>query len=116
MAILNLKYKMDKPKLTPWFLLYAGALVTLYWSAGAGGALVFNYRHGIRTNCSHFVDPYGIRFAIASLIVFPISFYSLLPSSEGLSRSQQTWPRARKWPRAHDFAAGAAGRGDLIAL
>ncbi len=69
-----------KPKTTPKdFFLYVGAMITLYWSAGALIALLFRIIDTIFSDdLGYYVDPYssGVRFAMASLIVvFPISLY-----------------------------------------
>ncbi len=71
---------LSKPKTTPKdFFLYLGAMVTLYWSAGALLALLFTIIDtALHDALTYYADPYssGIRFAIASLIVvFPISLY-----------------------------------------
>ncbi len=114
---------MDKPKLTPKdFFLYAGALVTLYWSAGALVALLFSIIDtAYRDELQYFVDPYsgGIRFAIASLIVvFPISLLLFTAIKRGIVAEPAKLGLAlRKWLLALTiFAAGAALVGDLIAL
>ncbi len=71
---------LARPKTTPKdFFLYLGAMVTLYWSAGALLALLFTIIDtSLRDALTYYADPYssGIRFAIASLlVVFPISLY-----------------------------------------
>lgn len=71
---------IPKQKTSPKdFFLYFGAMVTLYWSAGALLALLFTIIDtALRDKLTYYADPYssGIRFAIASLIVvFPISLY-----------------------------------------
>ncbi len=73
---------VPKQKTTPKdFFLYFGAMVTLYWSAGALLALLFTIIDtALHDALTYYADPYssGIRFAIASLIVvFPISLYLL---------------------------------------
>ncbi len=114
---------MNTPKLTPKdFFLYAGALVTLYWSAGALVALLFSIIDtAYRDELQYFVDPYsgGIRFAIASLIVvFPISLLLFTAIKRGIVAEPAKLGLAlRKWLLALTiFAAGAALVGDLIAL
>lgn len=67
-------------KMTPKdFFLYAGAMVTLYWSAGSLIALLFAIFDAVwRDPLNYYYDPYsgGIRFAIASLLViFPLSLF-----------------------------------------
>lgn len=66
---------MDKPKVTPKdFFLWAGAMITLYWSIFAFIALIFSYiNYAMPDALSYYAsDPYsaGISYQMASLIVF----------------------------------------------
>ncbi|MDO8564405.1 MAG: DUF5671 domain-containing protein [bacterium] len=113
----------DKPKLTPKdFFLYAGALITLYWSAGALIALLFTtIDRAFYDQLSGYVDPYsgGIRFAIASLIVvFPISLFLFYYIKREILRApEKLLLPLRRWLYALTiFVTSAALLGDLIAL
>jgi hypothetical protein len=114
---------MDKPKLTPKdFFLYVGALVTLYWSAGALIALLFSIIDSVfKDQLQYYVDPYsgGIRFAIASLvIIFPICLILFSAIKLAAQREPEKLGLAlRKWLFSLTiFVSGAALIGDLIAI
>ncbi|HUY62848.1 MAG TPA: DUF5671 domain-containing protein [Candidatus Paceibacterota bacterium] len=66
---------MDKPKITPKdFFLWAGAMITLYWSIIAFILLIFSYLNYAMPDPLQYysADPYsaGISYQMASLIVF----------------------------------------------
>ncbi|MDB5224380.1 MAG: hypothetical protein JWO43_2 [Candidatus Adlerbacteria bacterium] len=68
---------MDKPRTTPKdFFLWAGAMVTLYWSIVAFINLMFDYiTHAFPSNVGYYYDAYqgGSSWEMASIIVmFPI--------------------------------------------
>lgn len=114
---------MQKPKLTPKdFFLYAGAMITLYWSAGALIALLFAIVDTVfRDALTGYLDPYsgGIRFAIASLIVvFPISlFLFTIIKRAAVAEPQKFLLPFRRWLYALTlFITAGALLGDLIAL
>ena len=114
---------METPKTTPKdFFLYVGAIITLYWSAGALIALLFTIIDtSFRDALNVYVDPYsgGIRFAIASLIVvFPVSL-SLLRTvkKEAIRTPQKLSLPLRRWLYAFTiFITSIAMAGDIIAL
>lgn len=114
---------MEKLKLTPKdFFLYIGALLTLYWSAGALIALLFAIVDTVfRDELQGYVDPYsgGIRFAIASLIVvFPIALVLFTAiKRDALQNPQKFLLPLRRWLYAITiFVTAAALIGDFIAL
>lgn len=115
---------MDKPKTTPKdFFLWAGAMVTFYWSVIAYIFLVFEYINYTFPNALAYypTDPYqsGISYEMASIIVlFPL--YLLLMK---LIRADITRDSSRKeiWVRRWAliltlFVAGVAIAIDLITL
>lgn len=114
---------MQPSKLTPKdFFLYIGALLTLYWSAGALIALLFATVDTVfRDELQGYIDPYsgGIRFAIASLIVvFPIALVLFTTlKRDALKNPQKFLFPLRRWLYAVTiFVTAAALVGDFIAL
>ncbi len=114
---------MDKPKTTPKdFFLWAGALITFYWSVIATIFLVFNYiDYSFPNVLVNLSDPYasGISNEMASIIVL-LPVYMLLmhlirkDASTDPSRND-IW--VRKWAIILTlFVAGVAIAGDLITL
>ncbi len=111
------------PKMTPKdFFLYIGAMVTLYWSAGALVALLFTIINTVfKDQLNYYSDPYssGIRFAIASLIVvFPISvfLFRLIKKDAAQDPSKLLFP-IRRWLFALTiFVTALALIIDVIAL
>lgn len=116
---------IDRPKTTPKdFFLYFGAGISLYASAGALLALLFNI---INSTLPDPLNPYyavvwasdGMRFAIATLVVaFPLYLVlSWLIRKEIASNVAKYQLSVRKWFIYFTlFIAGAAIAGDLIAL
>lgn len=114
---------MQKPKLTPKdFFLYLGAMVTLYWSAGAFIALLFRIIDTtFRDELNYYVDPYssGIRFAIASLIVvFPTCLMLFMSvKKDAVAHPEKFALPLRRWLYALTaFVTALALVGDIIAL
>lgn len=115
---------MDKPKTTAKdFFLWAGVVVSFYWSVIAYAFLVFDYINYTFPNALAYypADPYqsGISYEMASIIVlFPIYLflmwvirkdYTLDPSRK------EIW--VRRWALILTlFIAGIAMAGDLITL
>jgi len=104
------------------FFLYAGAVVTLYWSAVALITLLFAIVDTFfRDSLNVYVDPYsgGIRFAIASLIVvFPVSVALFrLIKRDAVQTPQKLLLPLRRWLYAFTiFVTSVAIAGDGIAL
>jgi len=115
---------MDKPKTTAKdFFLWAGAIVTFYWSVIAFILLTFDYINYTFPNALSYypVDPYqsGISYEMASIIVlFPI--YILLRwiiegDIDKDSSRKEIW--VRRWALILTlFVAGVAMAADLITL
>jgi len=115
---------MDKPKTTPKdFFLWAGAMVSFYWSVVASILLIFDYiNYAFPDVLSSFpVDPYqsGISYEMASIIVL-LPIYMILAriiridSSRDNSR-KEIW--IRRWALILTlFVAGATIAIDLITL
>lgn len=115
---------MDKPKTTAKdFFLWAGVIVSFYWSVLAYAGLVFDYIDYTFPNALSYypLNPYesGISFEMASIIVlFPIYIllmwiirreYAIDPTRK------EIW--ARRWALILTlFLAGIAMAGDLITL
>lgn len=115
---------MDKPKTTPKdFFLWAGAMVTFYWSVIAYIYLVFDYINYAFPNALSFypADPYqsGISFEMASIIVlFPLYLFLMRLIRGDIARDPS---RAEVWVRRWAliltlFVAGITAAIDLIAL
>ncbi len=115
---------MDKPKTTPKdFFLWAGAMVTFYWSVIASIFLIFDYINYTFPNPLAYypADPYqsGISYEMASIIVL-LPLYMLLmwlirkDAVRDPSRNE-IW--VRRWALILTlFVAGVAVAGDLIIL
>jgi hypothetical protein len=115
---------MDKPKTTPKdFFLWAGAMVTFYWSVIAYIYLVFDYINYAFPNALSYypADPYqsGISYEMASIIVL-LPVYMLLMRfirsdiAQDPSRSE-IW--VRRWALILTlFVAGITAAIDLITL
>lgn len=115
---------MDKPKATPKdFFLWAGAMVSLYWSVIAFIFLIFDYINYTWPNPLSYLasNPYdsGIGYEMASIVVL-LPVYMVLM---WLVRRDQAMDASRKdiWVRRWAliltlFVAGATIAGDLITL
>ncbi|MFZ2500915.1 MAG: DUF5671 domain-containing protein [Minisyncoccia bacterium] len=115
---------MDKPKTTPKdFFLWAGAIITFYWSVIAFILLTFDYINYTFPNALAYypADPYqsGISYEMASIIVlFPL-FKILMRVIRGdIARDpsrKEIW--VRRWALILTlFVAGVAMAVDLITL
>jgi hypothetical protein len=115
---------MDKPKITAKdFFLWAGAVVSLYWSIIAYTMLVFDYINYAFPNAlrSYPADPYqsGISFEMASIIVllpiFVLLRWVIHKSVERDPSRREIW--VRRWALILTlFLAGIAMAADLITL
>ncbi len=114
---------MDKPKVTPKdFFLWAGAMISLYWSIFALVALLFKYIDYVFPDALNFyVDPYSssIRFSMASLIVFlPLYLYLMRVIRKDIARDEtrnEIW--VRRWLIVLTiFVAGLTLAGNLVTL
>lgn len=115
---------MEKPKTTPKdFFLWAGAMLSFYWSVLAFIFLVFNYiEYSFPNALSYYpVNPYesGISMQMASIIVL-LPLYLWL--ARIITKSAETDPSrkdiwVRRWAIIFTlFIAGVAMAGDLITL
>jgi type III secretory pathway component EscS len=115
---------MDKPRITPKdFFLWAGAMISLYWSAVAFIFLLIDYINYAMPNPLAYypADPYqsGIPYCMASIIVlFPIYLGLAWFIHSDIARDPS---RADVWVRRWAiiftlFVAGATVAGDLIIL
>lgn len=115
---------MDKPKVTPKdFFLWAGAMVTLYASAYAFVALIFDYlNYSMPDALSYYgSDPYSasVSYEMASLIVlFPLyAFISYLIMRDAARDPSRMDIWIRRWAIYLTlFVAGATAALDLITL
>jgi len=115
---------MDKPKITAKdFFLWAGAMVTFYWSVIAYIFLVFNYIDYTFPNPLAYypADPYqsGISYQMASIIVLlPLYLFLMRLIRADISRDpsrKEVW--VRRWALILTlFVAGIAIAVDLIML
>ncbi|MFZ2167813.1 MAG: DUF5671 domain-containing protein [Minisyncoccia bacterium] len=115
---------MDKPKTTPKdFFLWAGAVVTFYWSVIAFILLTFDYINFVFPNpLSYYpIDPYqgGISYEMASIIVLLPLYMFLMKLIRGdIARDasrKEIW--VRRWALILTlFVAGVAIAVDLITL
>lgn len=115
---------MDKPKTTPKdFFLWAGAMVTFYWSVIAYILLTFDYISYTFPNAlaQYPSDPYqsGISYEMASIIVlFPLYLFLMKLIRGDISRDpsrKEIW--VRRWALILTlFVAGIAMAVDLITL
>jgi len=115
---------MDKPKTTPKdFFLWAGAIVTFYWSVIAFILLTFDYINYALPNALTYypVDPYqsGISYEMASVIVFFPIYLLLMRIIRGdITRDpsrKEIW--VRRWALIFTlFVAGIAMAVDLVTL
>ena len=114
---------MEKLKVTPKdFFLWAGAMISLYWSIFAFLALIFSYiNFAFPDALNSYIDPYsgGMRFSIASLIVlFPLFlvFMRLIRSDiTKVPQKSDLW--VRRWLLVLTiFVATFTVAGDLITL
>lgn len=115
---------MDKPKTTPKdFFLWAGAIVTFYWSVIAFILLAFDYINYTFPNALSYYpsDPYqsGISSEMASIIVlFPLYLVLMRLIQRDISRDssrKEIW--VRRWALILTlFVAGVAMATDLITL
>ncbi len=115
---------MDKPKVTAKdFFLWAGAMVTFYWSVIAFILLTFNYINYAFPNALNYypVDPYqsGISYQMASIIVLlPLYLFLMRLIRADISRDssrKEIW--VRRWALILTlFVAGIAIAVDLITL
>jgi hypothetical protein len=115
---------MDKPKITAKdFFLWAGALVSFYWTVIAYTFLVFDYINYTFPNPLAYypANPYesGISYEMASIIVLlPVYLYlmSLIRKDSEVDPSRkEIW--VRRWAIILTlFLSGAAMIGDLISL
>ncbi|MFA6519391.1 MAG: DUF5671 domain-containing protein [Candidatus Paceibacterota bacterium] len=115
---------MDKPKTTPKdFFLWAGAMVTFYWSVIAYIFLVFEYINYTFPNALTYypADPYqsGISYQMASIIVlFPLYLLLMKLIRADIARDasrKEIW--VRRWALILTlFVAGVAIAVDLITL
>jgi len=115
---------MDKPKTTPKdFFLWAGAIVSFYWSIVAFILLTFNYINYTFPNALNYYqsDPYqsGISYQMASIIVLlPLYMFLMRFIRKDISLDpsrKEIW--VRRWAIILTlFVAGIAIAGDLIAL
>ena len=115
---------MDKSKTTPKdFFLWAGAMVSLYWSVVAFIGLMFDYiNYTLPNTLSYYSgDPYqgGISYEMASLIIlFPLGIILMRVIHNDIKRDGT---RAHIWVRRWAlfltlFVAGATMAVDLIVL
>lgn len=93
---------MQTIKMTPKdFFLYAGAMVTLYWSAGSLIALLFAISNALFPDTLGTFDSYssGMRFSIASLvIVFPVSVFLFIKIKKDVqSNPEKLLLSIRRW-------------------
>lgn len=116
---------MDKPKVTPKdFFLWAGAMIALYWSIFALITLLFSYINQAFPDAlsyEYFSDPYsgGMRFAMASLIVFfPLYLYLMRVIRKDIARDESRYELwVRRWLIVFTiFVAGLTVAGDLVTL
>ncbi len=115
---------MDKPRITAKdFFLWAGAMVTFYWSVIAYIFLVFDYINYAFPNALSYypADPYqsGISYEMASVIVLlPLYLFLMRLIRGDISRDpsrKEIW--VRRWALILTlFVAGVAMAADLIAL
>jgi len=115
---------MDKPKITPKdFFLWAGAMVTFYWSVIAYIFLVFDYINYTFPNALSYYpsDPYqsGISYEMASVIVLlPLYLFLMRFIRRDMERDpsrKDIW--VRRWALILTlFVAGVAIAADLITL
>lgn len=115
---------MDKPKTTPKdFFLWAGAMVSFYWSVIAFILLTFEYINYAFPNALSYYpsDPYqsGISYQMSSiLILLPVYMFLMWIIRGDIVRDssrKEIW--VRKWALILTlFVAGVAIVGDLIAL
>ena len=114
---------MEKPKTTPKdFFLWAGVLITFFWSVIATIFLVFNYIDYTFTNVlNRLPDPYqsGISNEMASIIVllplYMFLMHLIRKDAIGDPSRNEIW--VRRWAIILTlFAAGVAIAGDLITL
>src|SRR3989344_4349456 len=115
---------MEKPKTTPKdFFLWAGAMVTFYWSVIATIFLIFNYIDYTFPNALAYLpaDPYqsGISYQMASIIVL-LPLYMLLMRlihGDAVRDSSRNEIWVRRWALILTlFVAGVAIAADLITL
>ncbi len=115
---------MDKPKTTPKdFFLWAGAIITFYWSVIATILLIFEYINYTFPNPLSYlpVNPYdsGISYEMASIIVL-LPIYMLLVRlirSDAIRDSSRNEIWVRRWAILLTlFLAGVAIAVDLITL
>lgn len=115
---------MDKPKITAKdFFLWAGAVVTLYWSVIAAVLLMFNYiNYALPNPLAYYpADPYqsGIPYEMASIIVLlPLALLLMWLIHRDIARDPsrgEIW--VRRWAIIFTlFIAGIAMAVDLITL
>lgn len=115
---------MEKPKTTPKdFFLWAGAIITLYWSIVAGVLLMFDYiNYAFPNPLSYYpADPYqsGIPYEMASVIVLlPLALLLVRIIQHDIVRDpsrKEIW--VRRWALIFTlFIAGIAMATDLITL
>ena len=115
---------MEKPKTTPKdFFLWAGAMITFYWSVIAFIFLMFDYINYAFPNMLTYypADPYqsGISYEMASVIVLlPLSLFLMRIIHGDVVKNpsrKEIW--VRRWALIFTlFVAGVAIAGDLIAL
>lgn len=115
---------MDKPKITAKdFFLWAGALVSFYWTVIAYTFLVFDYINYTFPNPLAYypANPYqsGISYEMASVIVllpvYLLIMFLIRKSSDADPSRKEIW--VRRWAIILTlFLAGAAMVGDLITL
>lgn len=115
---------MDKPKITPKdFFLWAGAIVSFYWSVIAFIFLLFSYiEYSFPNALVYFpADPYqsGISFQMASIIIlFPVYLLIMRVIRGDIARDSsrgEIW--VRRWAIIFTlFVAGLAIAGDLVTL
>ncbi|MDO8231741.1 MAG: DUF5671 domain-containing protein [bacterium] len=114
---------MEKPKTTPKdFFLWAGALITFYWSVIATILLVINYIDYTFTNVlARLPDPYqsGISYQMASIIVlFPLYMFLMhLIRKDAIADPSRNEIWVRRWALILTlFVSGVAIAADLITL
>lgn len=115
---------MDKPKTTPKdFFLWAGVVVTFYWSVIASIFLIFDYINYAFPNALSYypADPYqsGISYEMASIIVLlPLYMYLMRVIRSDIVKDpsrKEIW--VRRWALILTlFVAGIAIAVDLITL
>jgi hypothetical protein len=105
------------------FFLWAGAMISLYWSVIAFLALIFDYiNHAFPNALSYYpADPYqsGISYEMASLIIlFPLAIVLMRIIHRDIAKDEtraQIW--VRRWALFFTlFVAGATMAVDLIVL